>query len=117
MRDEKDELDRIKAVINLDDVYDSFREFFIVAPDNFYKNLIQKILERPEVKENKFAKVRFGDSNAADDWPFRERTIPAMLFLQEGPEEFGGFKDLNETYIPRTADFVVALIEEIDSMS
>ncbi|MHA2433974.1 MAG: M28 family metallopeptidase, partial [Candidatus Thorarchaeota archaeon] len=40
MRDEKDELDRIKAVINLDDVYNSFREFFIVSPNEFYKNLI-----------------------------------------------------------------------------
>lgn len=117
LRDEKDELDRIKAVINLDDVYNSFREFFIVAPNEFYKNLIQEILDRSEMKEKRFAKVRFGDSNATDDWPFRERGIPAMLLLQEGPEEFAGFKDLEETYIPKTAEFVVALIKEIDSIS
>ena len=115
MRDEQDELDRIKAVINLDDVYNSALEFFIVAPNDFYTDLIQKTLERPVIKEKKFAEVRFGDSNATDDWPFRERGIPAVLLLQEGPEEFAGFRDLKETYIPKTADFVVELIKEIDS--
>lgn len=116
LRDERDELDRIKAVINLDDIHHSFLEFFIIVPNAFYKNLIQKILKQPEMKE-KFAKARFtySCSHATDDWAFRERGIPAMLFLQEGPEEFAGFKDLEETYIPKTADFVVKLIKEIDS--
>jgi len=117
MRDEKDELDRIKAVINLDDVYNSFQEFFIVAPNDFYRSLIRKILKRPQIKQKKFAEARFGESNATDDWPFRERGMPALLLLQEGPEEFAGFKDLNETYIPKTADFVVELIKEIDYSS
>lgn len=116
MRDERDELDRIKAVINLDDIYHSFLEFLIIVPNDFYKNLIQKILKRPEMKEKKFAKTRFEEGwSGTDDWTFRERGIPAMLLLQEGPEEFAGFRDLEETYIPKTADFIVELIKEIDS--